>query len=717
MKRIALTLTLLLCAAVARADSLLDIHKAAFGTFSFNGFVAPPPSDPTTGLLPAPNDAYPNWALAGLTKIGGIAANEPTTQCGSTLTPSGGDDVSQTNSAITACPAGQYVLLGAGTFKISGATANNNILINKGVQLRGSGPGITILSQTPGNTTKTYQVSGANCSGCVAFATPVVMMMPVQIINGDLNGSNNWTGCPWTTTCNGPAGTFPLTVDGAQGASTVTVASTSGLSAGMWVRIDENSGATTYTGPLGSSIFAAPDLVANTAAPATGKIAYAGAGVEEGVAYGALHDRETSEIHLIASVTSTTITFDSPLTINYRTSNSAQIYTPSHAFVQKASIENLTITGSVNNPINMMFCAYCWIKNVETSFWIGGVVINNSARAEINQVYFHDCVQCENNGNEYPFAFDGGTTESLFTNSISQLGGKGMVGRACGGGNVTSYNYFDREFYEAGSIGNSWIDMSVNGSHYVGCHHMLLEGNWGNNCDNDNTHGNEVYHTFHRNWCTGLRSDFTDPSFSTATSVTFNTAQQAVSDVSGIGFQNGGSPPFPAAPGQLHPAGAMATDYWMGFVANVLGSPGVTCVTGCTQTGWQYQHNGQQTKTVWMLGWVGGGTNDPNLTGAGGAAVSCNGSNPPGCSYLFRHANYDIVNAGIADYQTGFTHTLVNSFYLSAAPSFFGPGASCTYSWPWVDPQSGTPIKSNSCSGSGLPAKARYDAGTPFVQP
>src|SRR2546429_8694317 len=97
-----------------------------------------------------------------------------------------------------------------------------------------------------------------------------------------------------------------------------------------------------------------------------------------------------------------------------------------------------------------------------------------------------------------------------------------MVGRSCGGGNVVAYNYQDDTFYQANVIGNYWIDMGVNGSHYVGCHHTLFEGNFGDNCDNDETHGNAVYHTFYRNWCTGLRTAFNDPSFTTSTSVRFN---------------------------------------------------------------------------------------------------------------------------------------------------------------------------------------------------
>ncbi len=284
--------------------------------------------------------------------------------------------------------------------------------------------------------------------------------------------------------------------------------------------------------------------------------------------------------------------------------------------------------------------------------------------------------------------------------------------RSCGGGNVVAYNYVDNEFYQASSIGNYWLDMSVNGSHYLGCHHTLFEGNWGNNCDNDNTHGNIVYHTFFRNWCTGLRTDFNDPSLATSTSSTYTPADAPVSDLSNIGYANGQAYPYP--PAEEHAAGTMALDYWMAFVGNVLGEPGVSCVTGCTSTGWIYQNNGQHNHTIWMLGWVGGGSNDPNLTGAGG---TCNGTSPPGCSYFFRHGNYDVVNAGINDWQAGYSQALPNSFYVTSAPAFFNAGASCTYPWPWVTPTSTPQIQSNSCGGSGNPAKARWAAGTPFVQP
>jgi hypothetical protein len=53
-------------------------------------------------------------------------------------------------------------------------------------------------------------------------------------------------------------------------------------------------------------------------------------------------------------------------------------------------------------------------------------------------------------------------------------------------------------------------------------------------------------------------------------------------------------------------------------------------------------------------------------------------------------------------------HTLPNSLYRTNKPPFFDAGRG--YTWPWVDPVGATKLYT-------LPAKARYDAGTPFMQP
>ena len=107
---------------------------------------------PWSSVLP-PSRAM-NWGISGLpssfTDKGGSNAETTTnawgpptrTKYGSTLTPSGGSDVSQINTALTNCADGQYVLLGSGTFVI------DNVLemYQHSCTLRGSGPQSTILT-------------------------------------------------------------------------------------------------------------------------------------------------------------------------------------------------------------------------------------------------------------------------------------------------------------------------------------------------------------------------------------------------------------------------------------------------------------------------------------------------------------------------------------------------------------------------------------------
>lgn len=120
--------------------------------------------------------------------------------------------------------------------------------------------------------------------------------------------------------------------------------------------------------------------------------------------------------------------------------------------------------------------------------------------------------------------------------------------------------------------------------------------------------------------------------------------------------------------------------------------------------GWTYQGDFSHHR-IFMLGWnAGPGGVDPYLNGAKG-------------SYIWRNGNYDYLDDSIVDWVSTSPHTLPGSFNLSAAPSFFSAGTACKYSWPWVTPTGSTPIQANSCGGSGLPAKARYEAGTPLKQP
>src|SRR6185295_4912275 len=108
----------------------------------------------------------------------------------------------------------------------------------------------------------------------------------------------------------------------------------------------------------------------------------------------------------------------------------------------------------------------------------------------------------------YAISLSAGTAEVLIENGIAVRANKLMVVRSSGAGSVVGYNYMDMGYIN--TIG-SWIEVGLNASHMVGSHHVLFEGNYGQNWDSDHTHGNATYHTVFRNSLRCLRSPFTNP--------------------------------------------------------------------------------------------------------------------------------------------------------------------------------------------------------------
>jgi hypothetical protein len=191
----------------------------------------------------------------------------------------------------------------------------------------------------------------------------------------------------------------------------------------------------------------------------------------------------------------------------------------------------------------------------------------------------------------------------------------------------------------------------------VGPHHVLFEGNYAFNADSDDTHGNSIYHTFFRNHLRGIRAPFD------------NQAGGRIDDAT----QPGNGP--------KRSAGLMAYSYWMSFVGNVLGA-------SRQMDGWVYETSSGKPG-IWMLGWE----------RVFDARVS---------TTTLRHGNFDYVTNTVKWNPAMTNHMLPNSLYLTQKPAFFDAGT--RYTWPWVDPVGATKLYI-------LPAKARYDAGTPFMQP
>lgn len=464
-------------------------------------------------------------------------------------------------------------------------------------------------------------------------------------------------------------GSTNLTADAVKGAHAISVASTAGFSPGQIILLDEASGAAWSTDRQGrGEIWAAPDLrvVWQKHKPAVQYVddfapdAFPTTPQTAG-SWFSRPDRPTAEVKQIASVSGTTVTFTTPIHIAYRSGNAAQLSRFARPHVKNAGVEDLKLVGGDAGNLRFNWAALSWARNVENTAWLGeGFAFHSSFRIELREFYVHDAAWAQPGGGGYAISLSAGSSEVLIENGIAVRANKLIVARSAGAGSVVGYNYMDMGYI---NTQGSWIETGLNASHMVGSHHVLFEGNLGHNADSDNTHGNSIYHTFFRNHLRGIRAAFD------------NQAGGRIDDAA------------QSRNGPRRCVGLMAYSYWMSFVGNVLGASG-------QMDGWAYETSFVDGKPgIWMLGWD---------------AVSPYPTDAKVAATVLRHGNFDYLtntvkwDPGVSD------HRLPDSLYLTGKPAFFNAGSS--YTWPWVDPAGPTKLHV-------LPAKARYDAGTPFAQP
>lgn len=522
-------------------------------------------------------------------------------------------------AAVSACPDGQVVSLSAGTFLV-----NRYVMISKGITVRGAGPGVTRLVKT----------NGAKVNSYIAEDT-----QPIFVI-----GPNRWPKIDESTSVN-------LTADGAKDSFTVTVASAAGIAPGQFVLIDEDNYNTASWMPLpnrngsptGVQIWASDRAVFmrhNPPDPVDD-------GFPESLTWFSRAGRPITEIKEVASVSGNTIRFTTPLHISYRVAKAAQLTraTGDNAHLRNAGVENMTVSGGGNGNIRFEHAAYCWVKNVENTSWLGeGVAINGSFRVELRDSFIHDAAWPSPGGGGYAISLAGGSSGILIENNIVNKANKMMVARSSGAGSVVGYNYTDNAYI---NYNLDWVEVGINGSHQVGGHHILFEGNQAFNYDSDNTHGNAIAMTVFRNHLTGRRRDFP-----------------------GMGNARAG--------------GLMFGSWWHSFIGNVLGEAG-------KMTGWIYEDPGDGTygnpwgsaPAVWKLGY------DPTHWEQM--------VDPKVRATTLRDGNYDYLTGEVRWDRA--PQALPPSLYLTSKPAFFGNNP-----WPWVDPVGNQKL-------GVLPARLRFEAG------
>ncbi len=400
-----------------------------------------PPGDFYT--LPA--DRTTTWQ-PGVTYNGGIPAR---TTIYKTLTPSGGDDTSSIQAALDTCPPEQVVMLGPGTFHVSGSGL---AIKTSKITLRGSGPSSTIIAGTPSSA--------------------------VVIIGTRFYKWGQQT---------------DLVADVAKETDTLTLKSNPGLKVGEIVHVDEtyDSSITYYNPDKQNGDFQ---------------------GWGEGRKGPQADSRPIGQSMEIKSITGNTLTFTTKFHTAFRTAHAAHVarITDGQNVVQPvvwSGIEDLAVTGGGGGDgggnIRLFAVAYCWGKHLESSLSNGAsFAFDGAFRSEVRDSYLHTSADPNPGGGGYSLIFDRYTADSLAENNISWNFNKVSVMRSTGGGNVVAYNYFEDAY---GSGYPTIPEVGMNGSHMAGSHYELFEGNQAFNFDSDSYWGSQMYYTVFRNHLTTLR--------------------------------------------------------------------------------------------------------------------------------------------------------------------------------------------------------------------
>jgi hypothetical protein len=393
----------------------------------------------------------------GLNSVGGIPNR--TTQCGSTLSPSGdttgATDITAINNAITACGTNQVVQLAAGTFYVNGQGIS---IERSNVVLRGTLDGYNDLATT------IEKVGGAGYS-------------TIRI-------GNHWGAWAYGTSYN-------LSVDGAKGATSITLATTpSGLAAGDLVLIDQVRDSSLWLSPrmdVGGGDYPAAQGWFNRAT------------------------RLVGQINEVSGVVGNVVSFNSPLHSSFTTANTAQMVRFSNTTRSYVGVEHIRFRnnhgGDTEGALNFANAKYSWYKHVENYMAGPHLEIMSAYRCEVRDSYFHESWVYEPSNGAYIVSFMRSSADNLIENNIVINANKVMLMRPSGGGNVISYNYMT-DGHIASNPG--WSETGLNASHMAGAHFELFEGNQGFNFGADDTWGGAFQIVAFRNHLQGLNRSYTD---------------------------------------------------------------------------------------------------------------------------------------------------------------------------------------------------------------
>jgi ASPM-SPD-2-Hydin domain-containing protein len=424
------------------------------------------------------------------TTVPGFSIPTGRTQCGSTISAYTGT-AAAINSAIAACSANTFVLLGTGTFTLSTALT----LSKNNVTLRGSGPSTVLFFTVTGN-----PCGGNGADVCIGNPGFYYGSTAVQV-----GGTNS---CSWT-------GGY------SQGATVLTIGSCGGASLvnGQQIIIDQlndqtNSG-TSDTGSVYNCDYDGPNY--------NGTNFLCHQSGETASTYGRPHGSATTPIRAqnqavtIVSGCATSCNSTGPYAItispglvanNWRTGQTPGIWWAG-TYATGIGIENMRIdhagSGGVQNfGQNFYNCYQCWATGVTSS--------NSPGQAHF---FVFESQQIIIQSNYVYATFNSGTTaygelcglssQVLYENNIAQQVPTPFIFAGCQD-NVVGYNY------SIDNVTTGFMSPS-DPNHDAGNGFNLAEGNKDNGFLADSIHGFGSTWTYFRNWLKGFDTGVTSNEF------------------------------------------------------------------------------------------------------------------------------------------------------------------------------------------------------------
>ena len=534
-----------------------------------------------------------DWSRAG---VSGAIPNR-TTVC-ATLNP--GATAAQINTAIANCASGQVVKLNAGTYNL---TTGLTLSGKSNVTLRGAGADQTFL------------VFAAS-TGCMVGGADICISDGAGLYPPNPGHSASWT-----------AGY-------SKGTTSITLSSTTGLSVGDVLVLDQLDDSNTDTGNVW--VCSTTDVCSS-----------------EGDSGIRRPNRSQSQLVVVNAINGSTVTFDGAglYMPNWVAAKSPGAWWGSQPSVHHIGIEDLSLNHSASNQMSGIFVTGArdwWVKNIRSinsnraAVWVYG-----ATRGTIRDSYFYGTQNSESQS--YGIETDM-TSDMLVENNIFQHMALGAPTGESVTGSVYGYNYGVDDYYV--SSGNtSWMQGSLY-HHSAGISFHLFEGNDGPGFTADQIHGTSNFATIFRNYLVGWESAKTQQTIAVHI-YSFNRYFNVIGNVLGRPGSHTNYEGFPASTG--------------------VGGPDANSNTSVYMLGW----SGNQAKYPTM-------PNDPLVR-----LTLMRWGNYDIVTGTSRFVATE-VPSGLGLYANPLPAgtVLPASFYLSARPSWWGSGA-----WPAIGPDvTGGPV-------------------------